>query len=192
MSEHQNRTAFNSGLQIQYLNIDAGVYEFEDLCFPPALVTKLPLLPPGDWNLGHICKDGESNQPKLDWTVRKDFSSITNLWHPVKVDYLALTLGKLYMANVYQAQCDCFDSPVVAKFAKFPYEITWYNTETEAYSWIEGHDIGPEFLGHVTEGERVIGFLLEEVKGRHACIEDLGPCREVSLDYMSLASFTEI
>ena len=82
------------------------------------------------------------------------------------------------MANVYQAQCERFDSPVIVKFARFPYEISWYNTETEVYSWIKGHDIGPDFLGHVTEGDRVIGFLLEQVKGRHAFIEDLEPCRE--------------
>ena len=166
------------GQCIKYLNVDAGVYEFEDMCFPPALIPQIPPLFPSDWNLGHICKDKEFDQSKLDWTVRKDFSGITNFWHPVQVDYLELTLGKLYMANVYQAECHRFQSPVIAKVARFSYEISWYNTETEAYSWIQGHDIGPEFLGHVSEGDRVIGFLLKEVQRRHACIEDLGPCRE--------------
>jgi hypothetical protein len=33
--------------------------------------------------------------------------------------------------------------------------MEFYNQETEVYSWIEGHDIEPKFLGHVTEGERV-------------------------------------
>ena len=82
------------------------------------------------------------------------------------------------MSNVYQAQCDRFDSLVIVKFARFPYEISWYNTETEVYSWIKGHNIGPGFLGHVTEGDRIIGFLLEKVKEWHYSIEDLGPCQE--------------
>lgn len=165
------------GQSVKYLTVDAGVYEIEDMCFPSTLASKLPPLPAGDWNLGHICKDKGSSQSKIDWIVRKDFSGIRNLWHPTQVDYLALALGNMYMSNVYQAQCDRFDSPVIVKFARFPYEINWYNAETEVYSWIKGHDIGPDFLGHVTEGDRVIGFLLEQVKGRHASIEDLGPCR---------------
>jgi RIO-like serine/threonine protein kinase len=37
--------------------------------------------------------------------------------------------------------------------------------------------LGPEFRGHVTEGERVIGFLLQKVPGHHAGPADLPLCR---------------
>lgn len=38
--------------------------------------------------------------------------------------------------------------------------------------------MGPAFLGHITEGDRVIGFLLEKVEGRHANAQDLKACRQ--------------
>ena len=46
------------------------------------------------------------------------------------------------------------------------------------YEWIDGHQIGPEFLGHLTEEGRVIGFLIERVFDcRHATPEDLSLCQ---------------
>jgi serine/threonine protein kinase len=93
---------------------------------------------------------------------------------------------KMLLPNVYEATTPRFDVPVIVKFARFPWEIDCYDQETEAYSWIEGHDIGPEFLGHVTEGERVIGFLLQRVYGRHAGPTDLQHCRTVVSNLHSL------
>ena len=46
------------GQSVKYLTVDAGVYETEDMCFPSTSVSKLPPLPAGDWNLGHICRQG--------------------------------------------------------------------------------------------------------------------------------------
>ena len=48
------------GNHFKYISIDPGVYEVEDLTFPQALLSKLPPLPYGEWNLGHIAK-GEDN-----------------------------------------------------------------------------------------------------------------------------------
>ena len=162
---------------IKYLTIDAGVFETDDMCFPPKLLSQLPSLPQGDWNLGHIAMNETDDKPWFDWVVKKTFSSIKNPWHPTRVDYLSLKLSEQYMANVYEVRCERFDLPLIAKFARFPYETSWYNVETEAYSWIAGHDIGPGFLGHITEGDRIIGFLLEKIEGRHANTDDLEICR---------------
>lgn len=50
--------------------------------------------------------------------------------------------------------------------------------ETAAYEWLSGHDIGPKFLAHVTEENRVIGFLMKRVRDcRHATVEDLAVCQ---------------
>lgn len=148
------------------------------MCFAPTLIQILPALPEGDRNLGHITRNESSQTPEFDWTKKKKFSSISNSWHPVRINYLSLTLGELYVANVYEATCDRFNSPVIAKFARFPYEISWYESETNAYSWIQGYDIGPKFLGHVTERDRIIGFLLEKVDGHHTGTGDLEYCRQ--------------
>lgn len=43
--------------------------------------------------------------------------------------------------------------------------------------WIDGHNIGPEFWGYLTEEGRVIGFLKKNVEGRHATISDLPACK---------------
>ena len=52
---------------------------------------------------------------------------------------------KMLLPNVYKATTPRFHFPVIVKFARFPWEIDYYDQETQAYSWIEGHDIGPEF-----------------------------------------------
>lgn len=53
--------------------------------------------------------------------------------------------------------------------------------ETEAYKWIEGHKIGPAFLGHLVhlvEEGRVIGFMMECIADfRHATPDDFDLCR---------------
>lgn len=164
-----------NGQRFKYIVIESGTYDIDDLSFPPGLLSKLPQLPPGDWNLGHISISAETASPSFAWTVRKNFSSIETMWHPTYVDFLSLKLGRL-MANVYEVTLSGFDSPVIAKFARFPWEIEYYNNETLAYSWIEGHDIGPKFLGHLTEEGRMIGFLLAKVDGHHAGINDLHHC----------------
>ena len=164
------------GKYFKFVSIDSGVYDVEDLTFPKALLSKLPQLPPGEWNLGHIAKD-ENNSPRFVWTVQKTFPSIQNTWHPKLVDYLSLNLIKRLLPNVYEATMPELPFPVIVKFARFPWEIEYYDQETQVYSWIKGHNIGPEFLGHVTEGERVIGFLLQKVQGRHAESADLELCR---------------
>ena len=174
------------GKYFKYISIDSGVYDVEDLTFPQALVPKLPQLPTGQWNLGHIAKDDDGISPHFAWTIQRTFSSIQQTWHPFFVDYLSLTLGKMLLPNVYEATAPGFEDPVIVKFARFPWEIDYYNQETQVYSWIKGHDIGPKFLGHVAEGERVIGFLLQKLHGRHASYADLQLCQTVLSNLHSL------
>ena len=49
--------------------------------------------------------------------------------------------------------------------------------ETTAYEWIEGQQIGPAFLGHLTEEGRDIGFVISRISDcRHATPEDFAVC----------------
>jgi len=59
----------------------------------------------------------------------------------------------------------------------FEFEIAQAERETAASRAIEGRSGGPEFLGHVVKGGRVIEFLVEQVHGRPAGPEDLQGCR---------------
>ena len=67
----------------------------------------------------------------------------------------------------------------VIKFARFHYEIARIEREIAAYKWIDGHNLGPEFICHLTEHGRVIGFAISKIKeARHATPDDLDVCRQ--------------
>lgn len=59
-------------------------------------------------------------------------------------------------------------------FARFDWEIQYIGNETTHIN----HDIGPRFLGHLTEDGRVIGFPMERItNARHAALRTLRPAR---------------
>ena len=169
---------------IKYVTIAAGLYNSHDMCFGPVITALLePLLPPGVWNYGYINRNPETGFPHFAEVAQKDFPSVSASWHPTKIDYLDLVLGQKLMPGVHDATCPQIETPMVAKFACWDWEIGFMDDECTAYQWIEGHDIGPKFLGHITEEGRVIGFLIERVAdndgdARHATPADLEACLE--------------
>ncbi|PYI33561.1 hypothetical protein BP00DRAFT_338887, partial [Aspergillus indologenus CBS 114.80] len=67
----------------------------------------------------------------------------------------------------------------IAKFVIWHWYMYSMENETTVYELLNGHGIGPRFLGHLTEHDRVIGFLMERItNARHAGPEDLELCRE--------------
>jgi predicted Ser/Thr protein kinase len=80
---------------------------------------------------------------------------------------------------VYEAKSSNLPDEFVVKFARFGYEIQKLEAETTAYAWINGHNIGPKFLGHLIEHGRVIGFAMSKIEdARHATPDDLDICRQ--------------
>ncbi|KAI0007291.1 alpha-galactosidase A precursor [Xylariaceae sp. FL0662B] len=143
---------------VKYITIDAGLYDYDDIYFEPALLSLLPPLPPGDWNKGRISRCLETGTPHFS----------------------ALREVQKLRSNVYEVACPGFSSTVVAKLARFEWEVPQLEAETTAYEWIEGQQVGPGFLGRLTEEGRVIGFLMARVANcRHATPEDLPLCRPV-------------
>jgi hypothetical protein len=163
----------------KYITIDPKIYEADELCFPPILLGKLPPFPAGDWNYGRISQTAENPTAFFAETSRKAFPSIRPLWHAKSYDYLSFKIRQRLRANVYMASSPQFEKPIIAKFARFDWEIGYYTAESQVYSWIDGRNLGPEFLGHLTEEGRVIGFLIEHVEGHHATISDLPACKAV-------------
>jgi tRNA A-37 threonylcarbamoyl transferase component Bud32 len=60
--------------------------------------------------------------------------------------------------------------------AAFEFGIPRTERETAVYEAIDRRGVGPAFLGHILEGGRVLGFLVELVQGRRAGPEDLQEC----------------
>ncbi|RAK93326.1 alpha-galactosidase A precursor [Aspergillus costaricaensis CBS 115574] len=169
-----------NGQSIKYITVEPGIYSTEDMCFGPSLVSILPDFPSGDWNDGLVSKDAKDNQPRFTSIKLTQFPGVQNIWHETHIDYLDLSVERKLRTGIYKVKCPQYDNVVVAKFARFPWEVQYIENETTAYQWISGHGIGPVFLGHVTESGRVIGFLIENIRdARHAGIQDVESCREV-------------
>jgi hypothetical protein len=66
---------------------------------------------------------------------------------------------------------------VCAKVARFEHELSDIEREVQAYRIIDGRNIGPQFLGHLTENGRVMGFLLQYIPdSRHGTVAEFGVC----------------
>lgn len=163
---------------MKYLTIQARIYNVDDMCFGPGLASILPELPGGDWNDGLVAKD-TNGQPCFARANRTSFPGVTNTWKNIFIDYSEIVLGEKLRTGVYAVECPLLKETVVAKFARFDWEIQYLENETTAYRWIDGPDIGPRFLAHLTEDGRVIGFLMERIaNARHAGPQDLESCRQ--------------
>ncbi|KEQ65928.1 uncharacterized protein M437DRAFT_41350, partial [Aureobasidium melanogenum CBS 110374] len=105
---------------------------------------------------------------------------ITNLWHSLSIDYLALKLGHKLKSRVQEATCRHFEGKVVVKLARFPWGIPQLDQEMQAYEWLKNTNIGPIFLAHVTEEGRTIRFVMEYIAyTHHAAPEEILFCQEV-------------
>ena len=164
---------------VKYLTIDGGLYDADDMCFEPSFISIIPPLPPGDWNTGRISRNVADGQPHFSEVTKVQLPGVSHLWHPLQIDHLELCLGEQLKSNVYEATTPHFDLPIVVKFAYLPFEIPYLNSETSAYKWIQNHQVGPQFLAHLTEEGRVIGFVLERIINfRHAGPDDLALCQQ--------------
>uniref|UniRef100_A0A0D2Y229 Protein kinase domain-containing protein n=1 Tax=Fusarium oxysporum (strain Fo5176) TaxID=660025 RepID=A0A0D2Y229_FUSOF len=148
------------GAHVRYVTLDGGLIDPEHRTYEPKLLPQLPVFPPGDWNEGRVGKDGHTGKPFFCETRRST----------PPIERVRQTL--------YRVSHPSSKTPVLAKFAQFPWEIPYFAAETTSYEWIHGQGIGPEFLGHIHENGRVIGFLLEEIhNARTAEPEDLAACQ---------------
>lgn len=163
---------------VKYITIDGGLFDRDDMCFGPTLITLLPPLPPGDWNQGRVSRNATTGDVYFSAVSKTPLPGINKIWHPTQIDHLELCMGEKIRTNLYEATCSRFDSTIIAKLARFPWEVPQLEAETTAYEWIEGHQIGPEFLGHLTEEGRVIGFIMARIPDfHHATPEDLPLCQ---------------
>jgi hypothetical protein len=145
------------------------------------------VVPRGDWNVGHLEHDTVTDRLVLQSTEKRALQGVADVWHLARVDCLslgdALPRDELQCAlkmnaAIYPGQFGA--SQVVVNMECYPDDIFGVIQETRVHSQIDGHGIGPKFLGHVTENtERVCGYMLESLPARPATIDDLQTCKSV-------------
>ena len=168
--------------RVRYISIKPNVYDYSDvLCFPPMLIDNLPPLPPGDWTTMTV---GRDERGSLTRSISfNPLASVTTLWHQKRIDVLALRPVGRFNLRTYEVEWEG-SKTAVAKIARFEFEIPQVERETRVYRTLNSMrrtitTWAPAFLGHLVENGRVMGILIEKVKGRSAGIEDYGACKEV-------------
>ncbi|KIW11544.1 hypothetical protein PV08_10845 [Exophiala spinifera] len=172
------------GKSFKYITIDPGVYNPDEMTFDKAIIPQMPPIPEGDWNRGHITKHPENGGPYFSQHTKVTLPTVSSIWHPRQIDWLELELAEWLRSNVRTAQFKegarqtVMADEVLIKFARFPWEMQYYEDETRAYERIDGQAIGPQFLGHLTEEGRVIGLVIEYIEdSRHAGPDDVEVCQ---------------
>ncbi|KUJ17341.1 uncharacterized protein LY89DRAFT_684411 [Mollisia scopiformis] len=141
----------------------------------------LPSLPPGDWNEAHIYLDGRTGAYTISNTTLTNHLEMKG-WYPRRIEYLDfVNVETLQQDRLQVVTHPNFEAPVLIKIASFPWEMPSLEQEAIVYQLLYGSGATPEFLGHVTESGRIIGFITEYIeeipsirdRNVHGCIAAL-------------------
>lgn len=121
------------GRSVRYITVAQGIFKATDMCFEPTLLQILPKLPESDWNEGYIDRDAATGAPCFTRAAKIDLPGIQGAWHQTTLDYLEVNFGEKLRSGVYEATAANFSSTVVVKFAVFPFEIGYLESECKAY-----------------------------------------------------------
>lgn len=163
---------------VKYVTIAPGTFDRPTLSTPLDSISGL--LDKGNWNMEYISRD---QTRELKATLQSvQLAGVQDTWHSNWINCLELArikqlTGAAFEASYASTSTSTPGSSVIAKIARFEWEIPRIEQETRAYRMLENTGIAPRFLGHIHEHGRVMGLLLEKVEGRPAGIEDLSQCR---------------
>jgi len=164
---HPLRVVVNDGEQkaIKYVFLDSEILQAGYPTSPEQMIAiDLPRLPLGDWNEAHLHLDRHTETYSISNMTLTGHPEMTNSWHPRKIDYLEFTKVEVLQHDRLQVVTHPdLDAPILIKIASFPWEIPSLEREATVYQLLHGSGATPEFLGHVTEAGRAIGFITEYV-----------------------------
>lgn len=193
------------GKQVKYLKIVPGTLEQDVLSFPIASLPPL-LFSDLSWTVAHISRHPVTGKLNTLFS-HQNLAAVENVWHTTRIDVLDLDKTVQLTAAAYEAvlatsailsSASTFPhSPplakvtVIAKIARFEWEIPRIERETRAYQILQQEhqtpNLAPRFLGHLHENGRVMGFILEKLDDQEpASLENLKECE------MALARFHKI
>lgn len=198
--ECESKYRLQIGDRVKYVDVAPATFDKDTLSLP---LSSFPALPYHDdsWTVAHISRDAESGELKTLLSDQK-LAGVQNIWHSTQINVLDLKRTKQLTGAAFEALISSSalgdpatassapeppstqdKSVVIAKIARFDWEIFRIERETWAYQVLQNHDaseIIPRFLGHIHEGGRVMGFLLEKLEGRcYASVNDLASCEVV-------------
>lgn len=127
-----------------------------------------PPLPQQEWNQATLDR-GYDGTPCYTDIEDVDRPKVRQTWHQRFVNYTDLKFYTIKPSRkVYRVVSDqTFDGKqAVAKFGWNEKDIEKIAKETKTYMKLQGHHVAPEFLGHIVEHGRIIGFLLENLGTR--------------------------
>jgi len=154
----------------------------------------------GDWTVGQLGLADDGRYVLLS-TENIRLPDVCKPWHPSKIDFLDLPtcLPITSLDDELQLSGQLAGIPVptpshigdcsraICLWQWQPPRSVGVGPESNIYSIVHGHDIGPKFLAHITENhDRIIGFMVERLQARIATISDLGKCKAVLAKLHSL------
>lgn len=184
------------GKNTKYVTVEPGILPKDNRTFDPILIPLIPPFPPGE-NEGHVSKDPLSGHTVFSHYMQSDLPGISNTWHQRRIDHLEFKQVRQPRQNIHVVTHPQFDQTLVVKFAEFPWQIPYFEAETTAYERLDSHGIGPKFIAHLTEAERVFGFVTSTLTTKGLLTpETWRPVKKVSLSYtlyvLSMATLTNI
>ncbi|KAF6822194.1 alpha-galactosidase A [Colletotrichum plurivorum] len=172
-----------AGRGAKYVTVKAGALDAEALDDMPLDFENI--LPPLDfystsWKSASIVRT--TNTQELEAALSSEnLPAVKSIWHPRLVDCFDIERTEFLTLLAQECKWVATDEQpqvMVAKMARFGWEVPYIEAETRMYQVLEGKGIAPGFLGHVHEEGRVMGILLEKVPdGRLAGPGDLERCQ---------------
>ncbi|KAF2964766.1 hypothetical protein GQX73_g8802 [Xylaria multiplex] len=162
ISDEEGMYRIRSGQHVYYLIISTDVFDENTMCRPYLLLPQLPNL--SDMPSRKIKLTRNEDGSLAVFAYHEPLQEITFTWHEKRIDVLSLPRIKRLRSGVFETLYE--GRAAVAKIARFEWQIPSLTRETWAYC----------FLGHLTENGRVMGFLMEKLEGRFACLDDLTQC----------------
>ncbi|KAI0388419.1 alpha-galactosidase A [Xylariaceae sp. FL0594] len=179
ISDEEGIYRIRNGQQVYYLTISTDVFDEDTMCRPYLLLPQLPSL--SDMSSRKIKLDRNEDSSLAITACHDPLQEVTFIWHEKRIDVLSLPHIKRLRSGVFETLYE--GRAAVAKIACFEWQIPSLTRETWAYYVLtttqrpsDGPLIAPEFLGHLTENGRVMGFLMEKLEGRFAYSDDLTQC----------------
>ncbi|GAB7347685.1 hypothetical protein MBLNU459_g5250t1 [Dothideomycetes sp. NU459] len=208
MNQHESKYRIRMGNEIKYLTIAPQTLYQDALGFPLPHLTPLPYHD-DNWTVAHVSPNYDTLQPEI-WLSDRELAAVKNVWHSSLVNILDLQLDQPAVFETVLPESVKFgvapgttavappsahqppsQTTVIAKIACFESDIPRIERETRIYQVLQerqgASELVPRFLGHLHEGGRVMGLLLENLEGwRPVSIEDLTACKRALANFHDL------
>ncbi|KAK1760010.1 hypothetical protein QBC47DRAFT_357820 [Echria macrotheca] len=179
VEDDPNEYCIINGDEIKRITVDGSLISVRDRTFIPTVLSVVPPFPSGNWNTGYVDRDCRTGKAVFSSMRNVQLGAAQIIWHPGGREFAEFQYLRPITAQVSLAWHPCIGL-VILKIADCERVINNFVDETNMYGWIEGHDIGPRFLGHLMDHGIPFGIILEYIKdARQAEPKDLKACQKV-------------